>query len=239
MSNVVYGGKNVYGYDIGVLMLDSHFPRIIGDVGNVKSWGFPVLFKMVENKTPTKVVLELTKDDIQPFIEAAKQLENEGVSAITTSCGFLALFQKELANELNVPVFTSSLLMLPMISHMIGNNKKVLVLTANSDTLTKKHLASVCGNLDGVHYDIVGTQRKKTFTHFTVQDWNSVDLDECEKDILETIDEAIEKCDSYGAILLECTNMPPYSDIIRKRYSLPVFDFFSLANFVHYSIFGI
>ncbi len=238
MSNIVFGGKNIYGYDIGVLMLDSHFPRIVGDVGNVKSWNYPVLFKKVENKTPTKVVLELTKDDIQPFIDAAKQLEKEGVSAITTSCGFLALFQEELANELNVPVFTSSLIMLPIISRMIGKNKKVLVLTANSDTLTQKHLNAVCGNFHDINFDIVGTQHKDTFTNFTVQDWDSVDLDKCEKDIFDTIDEAIDKEDAYGAILLECTNMPPYSERIRNRYNLPVFDFFSLANFVHYSIFG-
>lgn len=239
MSNIVYGGKNVYGYDIGVMMLDSHFPRIIGDVGNAKSWNYPVLFKMVENKTPTKVVLELTKSDIQPFIDAAKYLEAQGVSAITTSCGFLALFQQELADEINVPVFTSSLIMLPMISNMIGKKKKVLVLTANSDTLSLKHIDSVCDNLDSRTYDIVGTQHKKTFTHFTVQDWDFVDIDDCQRDILDTIDDAMKKCDSYGAILLECTNMPPYSNVIRERYNLPVFDFFSLANFVHDSIFGI
>ena len=85
MGNVAYGGNCFYGYDIGVLMLDSKFPRIIGDVGNAKTWNFPVLYKKVENATPTKVVLKLTKDDINPFIDAAKELEKSGVKAITTS----------------------------------------------------------------------------------------------------------------------------------------------------------
>ena len=236
MKNIVYGGNCVYGYDIGVLMLDSTFPRIIGDVGNAKTWAYPVLYKKVENATPTKVVLKLTKDDISPFIDAAKELERAGVKAITTSCGFLALFQKELAEAVSIPVFTSALIMLPMISHMIGN-KKILVLTANSDTLTKRHIESVCGNIGNINMDIIGTQNKPTFTHFTVQNWNSVDLNECERDILVTIEEAM-AIEKYDAILFECTNMPPYSDIVREKFNLPVFDFVSLMNFVHMCVFG-
>lgn len=238
MSNIVYGGKNVYGYDIGVLMLDSHFPRIVGDVGNVKTWKFPVLYRTVHEKTPDKVVLHLSKEDIEPFIFAAKELEQQGVAAITTSCGFLSLFQKEITKEINVPVFTSSLIMLPMISRMIGNDRKVLVLTANSKTLTNNHLNAVCGNLEECNFDIVGTQDKKTFTNFTVENWDYVDVEQCEKDIIDVIEESISKDKTYGAILLECTNMPPYSNAIRKKFNLPVFDFISLTNFVHYSIFG-
>ena len=234
MSKIVNGGYNVYGYDIGVLMLDSTFPRVVGDVGNAKTWDYPVLYKTVIGKKPEKVVLNLTLNDIQPFIDAALELQQQGVKAITTSCGFLALFQNELSNVLNVPVFTSALIMLPLISKMIGG-KKILVLTANSDTLTQKHIDSVCGNTEGINYDIVGTQEKPNFTHFTVQNWDSVDIEKCELEILETIEEAIAK-EKYGAILLECTNMPPYSEKIRERFGIPVFDFVSLMNFIHSSI---
>lgn len=237
MGNTVYGGKNIYGYDIGIMMLDSQFPRIIGDVGNAKTWNFPVLYKTVKNATPNKVVLNLTKDDIRPFINAAKELEKAGALAITTSCGFLSLFQDVLVKEVNVPVFTSSLIMLPMVSRMIGN-KNVLVLTANSDTLTYDHLEAVCGKINFSNYKIVGTQNKDTFTNFTVENWLSVDLDKCQDDIMSTIEEVLSKDDSYGAILLECTNMPPYSRVIREKYGLPVFDFVTLTNFVHYSLFG-
>lgn len=237
LSNVVNGGLNVYGYDIGVLMLDSKFPRIIGDVGNAKTWNYPVLYKKVDNATPNKVVLDLSFEDLQPFIKAARELEKAGVKAITTSCGFLSLFQKELTDELSVPVFTSALIMLPIISKMIGR-KKVLVLTANSDSLTKEHMSSVCGSLTDVCFKVVGTQNKPNFTHFTVQNWDSVDVDLCRDEIIDTIAEELHADSSYGAILFECTNMPPYSNIVREKFCLPVFDFVSLMNFVHYSIFG-
>ena len=87
-----------------------------------------------------------------------------GVSAITTSCGFLALFQEKLAQEVNIPIFTSSLIMLPMIRRMINKSKKILVLTANSDTLTSAHFSSVGVSLEDFNLEILGTQNKKTFT---------------------------------------------------------------------------
>ena len=232
-----YGGRTVYGYEIGVLMLDSTFPRIKGDVGNAKTWEYPVLYKKVNGYVPKKVVLELDKKDIQPFIDAAIELEKEGVSAITTSCGFLALFQEELAMAVSVPVFTSALIMLPMISRMIGKNKKVLILTANSNTLTLNHLEAVCGEVKDIPMEIYGTQDQKCFTQFTVENWNEVDIEQCEKDIFHVLDRALLKDNSeFGAILLECTNMPPYSDVIREKYGLPVFDFVSLMNFVHSTV---
>ena len=125
MEKIAKGGKNVYGYKIGILMLDSTFPRIQGDIGNAFTWNFPVLYKKVVGGTPKKVVLELTKEDVAPFIEAAKDLEKEGVRAITTSCGFLALFQKEMAAAVNIPVLTSALLLVPLVYKMLGSNKKV------------------------------------------------------------------------------------------------------------------
>lgn len=232
MSNIVQGGYNVYGYKLGVIMLDTVFPRIKGDIGNAETWNFPVLYKTVKNALPHKVVLELTKSDIEPFILAAKELESRGVKAITTSCGFLALFQEEMQKELSVPVFTSALVQLPFIRGIINPKKKILILTANSKTLTQRHLESACGSLKDISYKIVGTEDKPTFTWFTVENREKVDLDLCRQDIILSLDEELNKKNDYGAILLECTNMPPYSDFIRQRYNLPVFDIVTLANFV-------
>lgn len=233
MGVILKGGHAFYGYDIGIMMLDTTFPRPCGDVGNAETWKFPVLYKVIKYARPAKIVLDLKMDDLEPFIAGAKELQAMGVRAITTSCGFLGLFQKELAQALDVPIFTSSLVLLPLLLNMFGQ-KKILVLTANSDTLTPAHILQACGELDSSKYDIVGTQHKKFFTNFTVQNWNSVDRLACERDIIETLEERFTtNGDDYGAILLECTNMPPYSDAIRKKFNLPVFDFVTLTNFVH------
>lgn len=231
-SMVAYGGFNTYGFDIGILMLDSIFPRIEGDVGNAKTWKYPVLYKKVAGGTPKKVVMELTAEDIFPFIEAAKELERAGVKAITTSCGFLALFQKELSEAVNIPVFTSALLLVPMVKHMIGS-KKVGVLTASKGTLSDRHLQSV-----GVEKEdcvIKGLEDKPNFTHFTVQNWTQVDVEACRRELKQATNEMLESDDSIGAVVLECTNMPPFSKDIQEVAGLPVFDIVSLTDMVYNS----
>lgn len=234
MEKIVYGGKNVYGYDIGILMLDSKFPRIRGDVGNAKTWDFPVLYKTVVGGTPKKVVLELTEDDIEPFILAAKELEQAGVKAITTSCGFLALFQKQLANAVNIPVFTSALLMVPFVKRFIGENRKIGILTANSKTLSDAHLRAVGIRKEDVV--IKGLEDKEVFTDFTVQNWDRVDTEKCRAELLEATEELLHENDDIGAMVLECTNMPPYTKDIQQVVGMPVFDIITLVNFVHSGI---
>ena len=234
MEKIVYGGKNVYGYDIGILMLDSKFPRIRGDVGNAKTWDFPVLYKTVVGGTPKKVVLELTEDDIEPFILAAKELEQAGVKAITTSCGFLALFQKQLANAVNIPVFTSALLMVPFVKRFIGENRKIGILTANSKTLSDAHLRAVGIRKEDVV--IKGLEDKEVFTDFTVQNWDRVDTEKCRAELLEATEELLHENDDIGAMVLECTNMPPYTKDIQQVAGMPVFDMVTLVNFVHSGI---
>lgn len=233
MKKIEYGGKNVYGYDIGILMLDSHFPRIEGDVGNAKTWDYPVLYKKVVGGTPRKVVIELTKEDIRPFIDAAKELEQEGVRAITTSCGFLALFQNEIAAEVNIPVFTSALLMVPMVQKMVGTNQKVAIMTANGRTLSKQHLESV-GIVDDSNLVICGLEDGEEFTNFTVQNRMEVDTQKCREELLEHAKKMMDDNENIGAIVLECTNMPPYSKDIQELAQVPVFDIVSLTNMIHY-----
>lgn len=231
---IEYGGQNIYGYDIGILMLESSFPRIPGDIGNALTWKFPVLYKIVKGGTPRKVVGELTMNDIKPFVDAAKELEAAGVRAITTSCGFLSLFQKELSKELNIPVFTSALLLVPMIKNIIGNNKNIVILTANKSKLSESHLHSV-GINDLNNIIICGLEDGQEFSSFSFENRNSVDINLCLNELLEHVDRVMIPKNNVGAIVLECTNMPPYSKYIQERAKVPVFDIVSLTNMIHYS----
>ncbi len=230
---IVQGGYNVYGYDIGVLMLDSVFPRIPGDIGNAQTWDFPVLYKKVSGRKPGKIVLDLSADDLQPFIEGARELEQQGVNAITTSCGFLSLFQEELSSAVSVPVLTSALLLAPMVKRMLGN-RKVGIITANSQTLTEKHLLAVGVNRPG-DYCIIGLEGQKCFTNFTVQNWDSVDISICKQELLNAALALKDNNPDIGALVLECTNMAPFSFAIGQLLHLPVFDIVSLVKLMHLS----
>ncbi|MDE7371004.1 MAG: aspartate/glutamate racemase family protein [Desulfovibrio sp.] len=233
MKKIAHGGRTVYGFDIGILMLDTKFPRIPGDVGNALTWNFPVLYKIVQNAFPEKIVRNPSESDIEPFVQGALELQNAGVRAITTSCGFLAMFQDVLAARLDIPVFTSSLLQLPFMLKIFPN-KKVLILTVDSNSLTTRHIQAACGNVDEARYEIVGTENRKYFTKFFVGNTEEADIEACQNELLDVLEVKLSRGrHDFGGILLECTNMPPYSDAIRKKFHLPVYDFVTLTNFVH------
>ena len=124
-------------------MLDTRFQRFNGDIGNAQTWPFPVQYKIVHGAVPNKVVDTLNNRDLfQRFADAADELIAEGVDGITTTCGFLALYQQELAAHCSVPVATSALLQVPMVARMLPKGKRL----GDPDVLGRvAHRASSCG----------------------------------------------------------------------------------------------
>jgi hypothetical protein len=140
-SGRVRGGFNQYGFTVGILMLDTRFPRIAGDMGNASTFPFPVRYHRVTGANPDLVVRRGAEGLLPNFIEGARALEREGVGAITTNCGFLIKYQRELAASVAVPVFTSSLLLVPLVHRMLGPGRRVGVMTVSGATLQPEHLA--------------------------------------------------------------------------------------------------
>ncbi len=219
-------------------MVKTVFTRIPGDIGNASTFNFPVRYKVVDIATPALMVAkpEETRSVLLPsFIDAAKDLEKEGVRAITTSCGFLALFQKEMANAVNIPVFTSSLMQVSFIHKMIAENKKVGVVTANSKALTREHLRSV-GVADTVSVAIAGMEDEKDFSESIggnlKRPLNPEKIESC----MVSVSKRLAEEEDIGAIVFECTNMGPYSYAVQQSTGLPVFDIITLCNYVYHFV---
>ena len=118
-AGIATGGKAIYGAPLGILMLQARFPRIPGDMGNATTWPFPVLYRVGKGASPERVVLQGAAGLLPDFLEAAAELVSFGAEAITTNCGFLSLFQRELAAHVQVPVATSALLQVPWVQAML------------------------------------------------------------------------------------------------------------------------
>src|SRR4051794_20591215 len=124
----VDGGSALYGLAVGVLMLDTQFPRALGDVGNANTWPFPVTYHIVEGAIPERMAQpEPDPSLLSPFVEGVRRLERDGVRAIITSCGFLAAHQPELAAAASVPVFSSPLLQVPLAARAIRPGAEVAI----------------------------------------------------------------------------------------------------------------
>jgi aspartate/glutamate racemase len=228
------GGKNIYGYPIGILMLETQFPRIPGEIGNATTWDFPVLYKIVKKATPDIVVRKGAPDLLAPFIKAAQELEREGVRAITTNCGFLALFQKEMASAVSIPVFTSSLMQVPLVYMMIRPSQKVGIITIHSKSLTQKHLS--CVGADKVPHIIYGTEGEEEFSRVILDDEMELDVNKSREDLVRVAKRLVSEQPEVGAIVLECTNMPPYAAAIQKETNLPIFDIYTLVTLVYHAV---
>src|SRR3954469_3845528 len=139
-TRVAHGGKAVYGARLGILMLEARFPRIPGDMGNAGTWPFPVLYKVVKGASPQRVVTQKAEGLLTAFLDAAAELVALGADGITTNCGFLSLYQTELARHVGVPVATSSLMQAAAIQSLLPPGKRVGVLTISAASLTPAHL---------------------------------------------------------------------------------------------------
>lgn len=208
-------------------MLDTRFPRIKGDIGNPETFSFPVRKLVIQGAFPQKVVRENPRSLLPLFVAAAKQLEREGAFAITTSCGFLTLFQKELENAVDSPVLTSSLFLYNQIRQTLPANKKLGILTIAASSLSPDHLASA-----NITYNppIGTTENGKEFTSAILENRDTLDIEKARNDNVSAALQLQKANPDLGAILLECTNMPPYADAISKATGLPVFSILDGLN---------
>ncbi|MEL7464052.1 MAG: aspartate/glutamate racemase family protein [Pseudomonadota bacterium] len=222
------GGKALYGASIGILMLDAKFPRIVGEVGNALTWSFPVHYRIVRGASPELVVLRGAEGALESFIDAARGLVEDGVDGIATNCGFLSLFQRELAAAVDVPVASSSLMQVPLAQAMLPPGKRVGVLTISAETLTPRHLS-----LAGAPEDtpVAGVDPAGEFARVILGNETTLDVAQARRENVEAAERLVRDRPEIGAIVLECTNMCPYADDIAHATGLPVF---SMTSFIEW-----
>ncbi len=206
-----------------------------GNSTNPNSYAFPVRFNRIKGANIRTVLEDPSKEVLKNMIVESKKMISEGIEAITTSCGFNAIFQEELASALDVPVFTSSLLQVPLVHKMLGPEKSIAVITAKKSALKVEHLRAV-GIKDGIRLSIIGMENSPEWNKiFTAPD-DDVDLDVIAGEVIGTAKEAVMRDKSIGAFVLECTDLPPFSEAIKKELCLPVFDFVTLIELIARSI---
>ena len=227
---IAKGGKSVYGASLGILMLDAHFPRIPGDMGNATTWPFPVLYRVVRSASPDKVVRQGAQGLTDAFIDAARSLVADGADGITTNCGFLSLIQDELAAAVKVPVAASSLMQVDMVNRLLPKDKRSGILTISGSTLTQAHL-DAAGVPDGT--PIGSTEQGTEFTAAILNNAMELNVTAARADNVTAALELTAKNPDLGALVLECTNMCPYAHAIRDATGLPVFDMVSFASWFH------
>lgn len=228
-------GQNVAGYPVGVIYIeDVWYPIMPGNVVNASTYDFPV--RMVAVKNINCDELFACDDKVGGSIkEACETLMKEGVRAISGACGFFGNYQKEMAEYCDVPVALSSLVQVPWILSTLKSSQKLAILTADKKSITDR-LFDNCGITKEMQErlvirDLAGSENFSC----VIKNWGEWDNDKAREDVVSQAEIAISD-NAVGAILLECSDMPPYAAEIQARTGLPVFDFITLIKWLHSSV---
>jgi hypothetical protein len=226
-------GRFISGYTVGILHLDVWYPLLPGNVVNAYTYDFPVRHKLI----PNAIQYRVHSGDptlVDEIIKAGKELEMEGVRAICGACGYLGNFQPQVAEALDVPVFLSSLIQLPAISTGLQKWQKVGVLCADGSSLTPEIFKN-CG-ADPSRCVVKGLEDQPQMSAIVKSDRGSFDNDALKREIVEGSLNLVQNNPEVGAILLECSDMPPYASEVQRAINLPVYDFITLIKWVHSSV---
>jgi Asp/Glu/hydantoin racemase len=215
---------------IGILMLDNSFERFAGDIGNPATMPFPVLYRKVAGATTQAITSLEDNAFLEPFIAAGQELVAQGADGIVTSCGFLAIYQEQLAERLGVPVAASALMQIPLVERLLPKGKRAGVITFNAETLGAPHLRGAGAPLDA---PIVGLPNGGRFQRALFGDASVDSYAAREAEAVDAARVLVSRHADVGAIVLECTNLVPHAAAIRAATALPVYDIWTLVSWFH------
>ncbi|WDH22898.1 aspartate/glutamate racemase family protein [Pseudomonas chlororaphis] len=217
-------------HKLGVLMLNTRFPRPMGDIGHSGSFTCPVEFLTVPYATPGTVVSHeaIQPHVVQGFIEGAQSLIESGCTLITTSCGFACAIHDELERAIPVPFVSSALNLIPTLAKQYGWHTTLPVITYDGRVLSKRHFGRFWSN----NVVIQGIEAGQELYSVIKNDCTVLNTQLAEQDVIDSVAMVLERYPSSKAIVFECTNLPPYRQAVEKRFGLPVYDIFSALDSV-------
>jgi len=236
-----YGDKEIYswegrgatGFSLGIIELRANIAFAPGNINNASTFDFPVRYESLGDIDPMWVVAaEPHPEVIKRTIEAAKKLEMSGCRAVIGNCGFFGNYQPQVATELKIPFFGSSLLQIPMVLASMGPDQKVGVLTADGSKLKEAPAFENCGVTDLERVVTYGIEEEPAAV-FILGESGHMNLSGVEHDLVNVARRMVDENPDVGAIVLECTEFPPHAHAIQDAVRKPVWGFTTMAFWIH------
>jgi len=233
-NQVIESGPHqaVAGCAIGIVVLDLRYPLLPGNVANASTWDFPVMYRILAGTGVE--ILDADPTILEKVIQAGREMEYQGVRAIVGSCGYFGFYQREVAAALTVPAFMSSLLQAPMILASLKPDQKLGIICAVAKSLTPA-LLEACQINDQLRLVIAGAQDLPEFKNI-IGCTGRLDNGRLKQEMIGLAEKLVADNPDVGAILLECSDMPPYASAIQRAVKKPVFDFTTLVNWIYGSV---
>lgn len=233
----IRSGCLYYDTPVGILCLDTLFPKPAGQLRNPLTFDFPVVCRVLRG-IGAKEILSSTSAQLETlFVDAARELERDGVRAIAGSCGFMALFQRAVAGAVSVPVLMSSLVQIPLIHTLHGPGCRIGVLTAHSGSLTPEHFRQAgVSDAQIASLAIAGMEGYPAFRETILEGAAPVmDTDALDAEIRDAA-AAMAAKQPLDALLLECTDLSVFARSVQEAVSVPVYDINSLISYAAFCV---
>ena len=239
IDHIVERGKPTYGVDLGIILLDADFPRPIGDIANGRTFPFPIHYEVTSGASVPQVVEEAAAGLLQRFVECGRRLVARGARVLTTSCGFLAISQRQLAEELGVPIATSSMMQIPIVLRMMASHHDLCLVTINASTLDERHYTGSGISADEMkRVVVVGLEGSEHFYPVVVGEAGPLETARARDEVVSVCREAASENPTIKAFVFECTNLSPYSADVRAATGLPVWDSTTLVHWLQGGVSG-
>lgn len=227
-----------YGMGLGIMILDEVYPGFPGDVRNASAYPYPIQYDFVEGIDIRRLVFEDDKSPcLAPILAAARRLEKMGCRAIAAECGYFAYFQKEVAGQVDVPVFMSSLLQVPLIQQVVGKGRQVGILCGLREYLTTDHLRNVGIDPDS-NIVVAGALDDYEFPEFESL-WIKTrrpavptsNFEAAQHRMIALCRDFVSKNPEIRALMFECTGFQPFARAVQREIDLPIFTWSTLLDY--------
>jgi len=225
--------QSIAGHAIGIVVLETWYPLLPGNVANASTFDFPVRYKILREATVERI-MRADPLLLDMIIQAGHEFEQEGVRAMVGACGYFANYQREVAAALNIPVFLSSLLQAPMIYRSLKPEQLVGILFANAKAVNQTMLEA-CGITSDIPVAYLGMEDQPEFRNI-LEYGGQFHYDKFEAEVVSRARQLVDENPDVGAILLECSDLPPFARSVQEVVKLPVFDFISMINWIYHGV---
>lgn len=208
---------------LGILMLEGKMADVPGCMACEATFPYPVVRKVVRgSKTPLSA--EEAWAMLPLYVDAARELEQEGVAAITANCGLIALMQKELAATVRVPVVTSALLMVPDLHRLVGG-RRIGILTFFTHAVGERNYNASGWSSHDIPVALGGVGDSEAWLTFLRTKEVPAELrEQMTADLLAVVRGMLDEHPDIGAFVSECTMLPACLQAIREEVGVPVYD---------------
>lgn len=230
----LHGGYPIYGADIGVLMLNCRFPRPKGDIGNAATFPYPICYEIVDGPETAALTMDGEEAAVEQMLQSAEHLEQKGVRAIFTSCGLLISYQDSLTKRLSIPVISSCLAILPFVQSIIGSNQRIGIIVSAINGGIQRLLEKP----ENKNVVPISMEDSPEFMQSIMSMHPPFELDQekLQREVVEICREKLRQHSDLRAIIVECTNIAPYSAQLRRALKIPVFDIIQIVNLLHTAV---